>query len=96
MDTVHLIVHCVQAPIWNSSQRECQPPSCGILTDLKPRCRLGYKGTSTHNPLPTNDAPMRHGLSISLWEFMRNLILGAILQYMVSATSSCFLWLVKG
>ncbi len=22
------------------------------------------------NPLPTNDAPMRHGLSISLWEFI--------------------------
>ncbi len=38
----------------------------------------------------TNDAPMRHDLSelsISLWEFiyMGDLILGAILQCMVSA-----------
>ncbi len=43
------------------------------------------------NPLPTNDAPMRHDLcelSISLWEF--------ILQYMVSPSFSCFLWSVKG
>ncbi len=31
---------------------------------------------------------MRHDLSISLWEF----ILGTILQYMVSAYFSCFLW----
>ncbi len=53
------------------------------------------------NPLPTNDAPMRHDLSelsISLWEFMWGIkiILGAILQYMVSAYFSCFLWSVKG
>ncbi len=36
------------------------------------------------NHLPTNDAPMRHGLSISVWEFIHvgGLILGAILQYM--------------
>ncbi len=52
------------------------------------------------NPLPTNDAPMRHDLSelsISLWEFIwGGLILDAILQYMVSAYFSCFLWSVKG
>ncbi len=50
------------------------------------------------NPLPTNDAPMRHDLcelSISLWEFIWG-ILGTILQYMVSASVSCFLWSVKG
>ncbi len=51
------------------------------------------------NPLPTNDAPIRHDLcelSISLWEFIYGgLILGAILQYMVSASFSCFLWSVK-
>ncbi len=52
------------------------------------------------NPLPTNDAPMRHDLCelfISLWEFIwGGLILGVILQYMVFAAFSCFLWLVKG
>ncbi len=46
------------------------------------------------NPLPTNDVPMRHGLSISLWEYIW--VLGAILQYMVSAAFICFLWSVKG
>ncbi len=38
----------------------------------------------------------RHGLSIGQQEFIRgDLILGVILQYMVSASFSCFLWLVK-
>ncbi len=54
------------------------------------------------NPLPTNDAPMRHDLcELSIIYklmgiYMGGLILGAILQYMVSASFSCFLWSVKG
>ncbi len=49
------------------------------------------------NPLPTNDAPMRHDLcelSISLWEF----IWGARRYTSVHGFCffSCFLWLVKG
>ncbi len=42
----------------------------------------------TINPLPTNDAPMRHDLcELSIMGiYMEVLILGAILQYMVSAS----------
>ncbi len=39
---------------------------------------------------------MRHGISIAIRIYMGDLILGAILQYMVSASVSCFLWSVKG
>ncbi len=67
----------------------------------------GFKGVYTSlqvytleiqpvNPLTTNDAPMRHGLSISHKNLHGGLILGVILQYMVSASFSCFLWSVKG
>ncbi len=48
------------------------------------------------NPLPTNDAHMCHGISISHKNLYGDLILGAILQYMVSASVSCFLRSVKG
>ncbi len=43
----------------------------------------------TANPLPTNDAYMHHGLSISQWEFIQgDLILGVILfVLLVSALS---------
>ncbi len=61
---------------------------------------ITYQVAAIINPLPTNDASMRHDLSelsISLWEFIwGGLILSAILQYMVSAYFSCFLWLIKG
>ncbi len=33
-------------------------------------CVLQVVETLTLNPLPTNDAPMRHGLSTSLWEYI--------------------------
>ncbi len=40
---------------------------------------------------------MRHDLSIRQMEiYMEDIILGAILQYMVYASFSCYLWLVKG
>ncbi len=53
-------------------------------------------GVNSINPLPTNDTPMRHGFSIShIRIYMEDLILGVILQYMVSAYFlSCFLWLI--
>ncbi len=37
------------------------PPLTPVAMEVKGR---------TFNPLPTNDALMRHGLSISLWEFI--------------------------
>ncbi len=49
------------------------------------------------NPLPTNDAHVASGtLNKSIGIYMGDLIPGAILQSMVSASVSCFLWLVKG
>ncbi len=69
----------------------------------KPMGMYVYGGFNTShgfcffNPLPSNDAHMRHGISIShknlYGEFKT---VHAILQYMLSASFSCFLWLVKG
>ncbi len=45
------------------------------------------------NPLPTNDAMY---VMVSIGIYIGELILGVILQYMVSASFSCFLWSVTG
>ncbi len=49
------------------------------------------------NPLPTNDALVASWtLHKPIGIYMGDLVLGVILQYMVSASFSSFLWLVKG
>ncbi len=68
-------------------------------TDSVCVCNADYTSV---NPLPTNDAPMRHDLSefLTLHKlmgiYMGGLILCAILQYMVSAYFSCFFMVGKG
>ncbi len=47
------------------------PETVMYLFPINLTCKMGYCGDKSDvNPLPTNDAPMRHGLSISLWEFI--------------------------
>ncbi len=86
----------VQLQFLNLVGTHCTTPYT-VNTTLSLRDRFSTRRyTSVHgfcffNPLPTNDTPMRHGLSISLWEFIWDSVLGVILQYMVSASFSCFL-----
>ncbi len=67
------------------------------LSDLNHRNRLKRKMYATPyrmhviNPLPT-----KYCHDLQAYKRVDVLILGVILQYMVSASLGCFLWLVKG